>query len=82
MLHNEPRKLVVEAFEKTHNAKEVAEIHNIDLFIQKQPDITIHEILDKLQLRASDETVRKAVLKCEYQPDKTLCRSSPQQTRH
>lgn len=118
MLHNETRKLVVEAFEKTHNAKEVAEcfsvnqstvyrlvermkatgsvetrtnlrgrkpvlsqedIHNIDLLIQKQPDITIHEILDKLQLRASDETVRKAVLKLGYVYKKKSLHASEQE---
>lgn len=85
MLHNEARKLLIEARNKTHNAKEIAEcfsvntctvyrlekrmcetgsvetrtsqrgrkpalspndIQNIDRLIQKQPDITINEILE------------------------------------
>lgn len=105
MLHNEARKLLIEAWNKTHNAKEIAEcfsvntstvyrlekrmretgsvetrtsqrgrkpalsqndIQNIDQLIQQQPDITIHEIMEKLQLHVSDETVRKEVLKLGY----------------
>lgn len=105
MLHNETRKLLIDAWNKTHNAKEIAEcfsvatstvyrlekrmretgsvntrvslrgrkpalsqtdIQNIDQLIQAQPDITIHEISEKLQLHVSDETVRKAVLKLGY----------------
>ena len=105
MLHNEARKLLIQALNKTQNAKEVAEcfsvntstvyrlakrmretgsvetrtslrgrkpslspedIQNIDQLIQQQSDITIHEIVDRLQLRVSDETVRKAVLKLGY----------------
>lgn len=105
MLHNEARKLLVDAWNKTHNAKEVAEcfsvdtstvyrlekrmretgsvetmvsqrgrkpvlsqtdLQNIDRMIQAQPDITIHEIREELQLQVSDETVRKAVLKLGY----------------
>ncbi|MFR4145744.1 MAG: transcriptional regulator [Mediterraneibacter gnavus] len=105
LLHNEARKLLIEAWNKTHNAKEIAEcvsvststvyrlekrmrkpalwkpeppnvavkpalsqndIRNIDQLIQQQPDITIHEITEKLQLHVSDETVRKAILKLGY----------------
>ena len=105
MLHNKTRKLLIQALNKTHNAKEVAECfsvntstvyrlakrmreigsvetrtslrgrkpalspedtHNIDQLIQQQSDITIHEIVDRLQLHISDETVRKAVLKLGY----------------
>ena len=105
MLHNEARKLLIDAWDKTHNAKEVAEcfsvdtstvyrlekrmretgsvetrvsqrgrkpalsqadIQDIDQMIQAQPDITIHELREKLQLSVSDETVRKAVLKLGY----------------
>lgn len=105
MLHNETRKLLIDAWNKTHNAKEVAEcfsvdtstvyrlekrmretgsvetmvsqrgrkpvlsqtdLQNIDRMIQAQPDITIHEIREELQLQVSDETVRKAVLKLGY----------------
>lgn len=42
------------------------DIQNIDQLIQQQPDITIHEIMEKLQLHVSDETVRKEVLKLGY----------------
>ena len=105
MLHNEARKLLIEAWNRTHNAKEVAEcfgvntstvyrlvkrmretgsvetrtslrgrkpslsqkdIENIDCLIQQQPDITINEIIDTLQLHVSDETVRKTILKLGY----------------
>ena len=105
MLHNEARKLLIKAWNKTHNAKEIAEcfsvntstvyrlekrmretgsvetrtsqrgckpvlsqndFQNIDQLIQQQPDITIHEIMEKLQLHVSDETVRKAILKLGY----------------
>lgn len=89
MLHNEARKLLIDAWNKTHNAKEIAEcfsvdtstvyrlekrmretgsvetrvsqrgrkpalsqadIQDIDQTIQAQPDITIHELREKLQL--------------------------------
>ena len=105
MLHNEARKLLIDAWNKTHNAKEIAEcfsvntstvyrlekrmretgsvetrvslrgrkpalsqadIQKIDRLIQEQPDITIHEIREKLKLPVSDETVRKAVVKLGY----------------
>ncbi len=105
MLHNETRRLLIDAWNKTHNAKEVAECFSvsistvyrlekrmhetgsvetrvsqrgrrpalsqadilaIDQLIQAQPDITIHEIRDRLKLPVSDETVRKAVLKLGY----------------
>ena len=42
------------------------DIKNIGQLIQQQPDITIHEIMKKLQLHVSDETIRKAVLKLGY----------------
>ena len=105
MLHNETRKLLVQAFNKTHDAKEVAKcfavdtstvyrliqrmnatgsvdtrtylrgrkpslnqenIQQIDLLIQKQPDVTLKEIIETLDLSVSDETVRKAILKLGY----------------
>lgn len=105
MLHNEARELLVEAYEKTGNAKEVAEcfrvdvstvhrlyrqkkatgsvrlrtnkrgrkpslsledLSNIEKAIQEQPDITIDEIIEKLDLYVSNETVRKAVVKMGY----------------
>ena len=44
----------------------------MDNLIQQQPDITINEIMDPLHLKASDETVRKAVLKLGYVHKKSL----------
>lgn len=118
MLHNEARKLLIEAWNKTHNAKEIAEcysvntstvyrlekrmretgsvetrvsqrgrkqalkqtdIENIDNLIKSQPDITIHEINEKLQLSVSDETVRKAVLKLGYIYKKKSLHASEQE---
>ena len=118
MLHNEARKLLIEAWNKTHNAKEIAEcfsvnistvyrlkkrmretgsvetrvsqrgrkrslkqtdIKNIDDLIKAQPDITIHEINEKLQLSVSDETVRKAVLKLGYVHKKKSLHASVQE---
>ena len=105
MLHNEARELLVEAYEKTGNAEEVAEcfgvdkstvyrlsrqkkatgsvklktnkrgrkpslspedLSNIDKAIQEQSDITIGEIIEKLDLHVANETVRKAVIKMGY----------------
>lgn len=105
MLHNEARELLVKAYEKTGNAREVAEcfgvdistvyrlyrqkkatgsvklrtnkrgrkpslssedLFNIDKAIQQQPDITIEEIIEKLDLHVTNETVRKAVIKMGY----------------
>lgn len=118
MLHNETRKLIIKAWNKTHNAREIAEcfsvntstvyrlekrmretgsvetrvsqhgrkpaltqteIQNIDQLIKAQPDITIHEIREKLQLRACDETVRKAVLKLGYVYKKKSLHASEQE---
>ena len=118
MLHNETRKLLIEAWNKTHNAKEIAEcfsvntstvyrlekrmretgsvetrtslrgrkpvltqkdLQNIDLLIQNQPDITINEIIEKLQLHVSDETVRKAILKLGYVYKKKSLHASEQE---
>ena len=105
MLHNEARELLVEAYEKIGNAKEVAEcfavdkstvyrlsrqkkatgsvklrtnkrgrkpslspedLSNIDKVIKEQSDITIDEIIEKLDLHVTNETVRKAVIKMGY----------------
>ena len=105
MLSNEAREMMVKAYERTENAKEVAECYgvdvstvyrlarqkkrtgsvklrtnqrgrkallsqedlsNIDKTIQEQPDITIDEIIKKLNLNASNETVRTAVIKMGY----------------
>lgn len=118
MLHNEARKLLIEAWNKTHNAKEITEcfsvntstvyrlerrmretgsvetrtsqrgrkpalsqndIQNIDRLIQQQPVITINEVLEKLQLHVSDETVRKAILKLGYVYKKKSLHASEQE---
>lgn len=118
MLHNEARKLLIKAWNKTHNAKEVAEcfgvntstvyrlekrmretgtvetgvsrrgrksamsqtdLQNIDQMIRAQPDITIHEIREGLQLPVSDETVRRAVVKMGYVYKKKSLHASEQE---
>ena len=118
MLHNEARKLLIKAWNKTHNAKEVAEcfgvntstvyrlekrmretgsvetrvsqrgrksalsqtdLQNIDQMIRAQPDITIHEIREGLQLLVSDETVRRAVVKMGYVYKKKSLHASEQE---
>ena len=118
MLHNEARKLLIKAWDKTHNAKEVAEcfgvntstvyrlekrmretgtvetrvsqrgrksalsqtdLQNIDRMIRAQPDITIHEIREGLQLPVSDETVRRAVVKMGYVYKKKSLHASEQE---
>ena len=118
MLHNEARKLLIKAWNKTHNAKEVAEcfgvntstvyrlekrmretgtvetrvsqrgrksalsqtdLQNIDRMIRAQPDITIHEIREGLQLPVSDETVRRAVVKMGYVYKKKSLHASEQE---
>ncbi len=122
MLHDETRKLLIEAWNKTHNAKEIAEcfsvntstvyrlekqmretgsvktrtsqrgrkhaltpeeLQNIDRVVQQEPDITINEIMDTLQLKVSDETVRQAVLKLGYvYKKKSLHASEQERPRH
>ncbi len=118
MLHNETRELIIQAWNKTHNAKEIAEcfsvntstvyrlekrmretgsvetrtslrgrkrvlseedIRNIDQLIQEQPDITINEILETLQLHVSDETVRKVIIKLGYVYKKKSLHASEQE---
>ena len=118
MLHDEARKLLIEAWNNTHNAKEIAEcfsvntstvyrlekqrretgsvktkpsqrgrthaltpedIHNIDRMVQQEPDITIDEIIDKLDLHVCNETVRKAVIKLGYSYKKKSLHASEQE---
>ena len=56
---------------------------HIDNLIQQQPDITINEIMDTLQLKVSDETVRQAVLKLGYvYKKKSLHASEQEPPRH
>ncbi len=105
MLKNEERKLLVEAHEKGHKSKELADIFGIDEssvnrivrqykktgsyelrtyncgrkpvltdddlkniseLIDTNPDITINEIIEKLNLKVKNEAVRKAVIKMGY----------------
>ena len=107
MLHNEDRKLVLEAWDKTHNAREIVKYfsvnestiyrlveerartgsygtrtqlggrktiltekrhHDILELVQKQPDITMKEIVDvgALHLPVGDEAVRRFLIKQGY----------------
>ena len=115
MLHNEARKLLIQALEKTHNAKEVAEnfsvnrgtvyrlkrqleetgsigrksalsqedICNIEQLLKEKPDITIAEIIDTLQLKVCNETVRKKVIRLGYRrKKKSLHATEQERPRH
>ena len=105
MLHNESRELLLKAWDKTHDAKKVAEFFSVNTstvyrlvnrrdktgewqtrthlrgrksalsqeqkqsiiqLVQEQPDITINEIIDRLHLTVSDETVRRTLIKAGY----------------
>ncbi len=55
------------------------DIVHIDNLIQQQPDITINEIMDTLQRKVSDETVRQAVLKLGYVYKKKSLHASEQE---
>lgn len=105
MLHNEARSLLLQAWEKTHNAQEVAECfgvnkstvyrliermakthdyhtqtsnrgrkaalsqaqqEQISKLVNQQIDITIAEIIDRLHLTVSDETVRRTLIRLGY----------------
>lgn len=118
MLHNESRNLLVQAFEKNHNAKQTAQdfsvsewtvyrlrkqmkqtgsvdlrtsqrgrkakltpenIHAIDELVQKQPDITIREIKEKLCLNVCEETIRKTVVSLGYRVKKKSVHASEQE---
>ena len=118
MLHNETRNLLIQAYNKTHNAKEVAECFSVDVstvyrlvermnregsvsvktslrgrkaslkendlqkiqqLVQQQPDITLQEIVDTLQLKTCIETVRKALIKLGYSYKKKSLYASEQE---
>ena len=105
MLHNESRKLLLQAWDKSHNAKEVAKYFSVAVstvyrlverrdrtgsyetrtnlrgrkpvlsqekkqaiinLVQEQPDMTINEMIDQLNLNVSDETVRRTLVKAGY----------------
>ena len=55
------------------------DIARIDEAIQERPDITIHELVEKLQLRAEDETVRRAVIRLGYRLKKKMIHASEQE---
>jgi len=55
------------------------DIARINQTIQEQPDITIHELVEKLQLHAGDETVRRAVINLGYSLKKKMIHASEQE---
>ena len=55
------------------------DIARVDQAIQEQPDITIHELVEKLQLHAGDETVRRAIMALGYRFKKKMIHASEQE---
>lgn len=55
------------------------DIARIDRTVQEQPDITIHELTETLQLHASEETVRRAVRALGYRVKKKMIHASEQE---
>ena len=55
------------------------DMNRIDETIREQRDITIHELTEKLQLRASEETVRRAVVELGYRLKKKMIHASEQE---
>ena len=118
MLHNEARNLLVEAYEKTHNAKGIALAYGVSVptvyrlaeqkaktgsvdlrvsergrkrvlgqdalekiakTIDAQPDITLAEIVEKLELAVGIETVRRAIQAMGYRRKKKVIHASEQE---
>ena len=118
MLHNEARNLLVEAYEKTHDAKGIALAYgvsvptvyrlveqkaktgSVDLRVSErgrkrvlgqgslekiakeidaQPDITLAEIVEKLELPVGIETVRRAIQAMGYRRKKKMIHASEQE---
>lgn len=118
MLHNEARNLLVEAYEKTHDAKGVAlaygvsvpsvyrlaeqkartgsvdlrvskrgrkrvlgqeDLKNIARAVDEQPDITLAEIVEKLDLPVGIETVRRRLQAMGYRRKKKMIHASEQE---
>lgn len=118
MLHNEARNLLVEAYEKTHDAKGIALAYgvsvptvyrlaeqkaktgSVDLRVSKRgrkrvlgqdalekiaktidawPDITLAEIVEKLELPVGIETVRRAIQAMGYRRKKKMIHASEQE---
>ena len=64
---------------KTHNSVRKwifaeTDLKNISEFIDWKHDITINEIIKKLNLKAVNETVRKTVIKTRYIQEKIFAR--------
>ncbi len=115
MLHNEARNLLVEAYEKTHDAKGIALAYgvsvptvyrlaeqkaktgSVDLRVSKRgrkrvlgqdtlekiaktidarPDITLAEIVEKLELPVGIETVRRAIQAMGHRRKKKMIHAS------
>lgn len=55
-----------------------ADLQTIDNLLQEQPDITINEIKETLNLTVCEETIRKAVLKLGYVYKKKSLHASEQ----
>ena len=118
MLHNEARNLLVEAYEKTHDARGIAlaygvsvptvyrlaeqkaktgsvdlrvskrgrkrvlgqeDIEKIAKTIDARPDITLAEIVEKLELPVGIETVRRAIQAMGYRRKKKMIHASEQE---
>ena len=118
MLHNEARTLLVEAYEKTHDAKGIAlaygvsvptvyrlakqkvktgsvnlrvsergrkrvlaqeDLERIAKAIEEQPDITLSEIVEKLNLPVGIETVRRRIQAMGYRRKKKMIHASEQE---
>ena len=118
MLHNEARNLLVEAYEKTHDAKGIALAYGVSVptvyrlveqkaktgsvdlrvsergrkrvlgqealekiakTIDAQPDITLAEIIEKLNLPVGIETVRRAIQAMGYRRKKKMIHASEQE---
>ena len=118
MLHNEARNLLVEAYEKTHDAKGIAlaygvsvptvyrlaeqkaktgsvdlrvsargrkrvlkaeDLERIGKAIEEPPDITLSEIVEKLDLPVGIETVRRRIHAMGYRRKKKMVHASEQE---
>lgn len=55
------------------------DLRRIDEAIAMQADITIHELTEKLQLPASEETVRRTVVEMGYRLKKKMIHASEQE---
>ncbi len=118
MLHNEARNLLVDAYEKMHDAKGIAlaygvsvptvywlaeqkaktgsvnlrvsergrkrvleqkDLDGIAKKIEEQPDITLSEIVETLELPVGIETARRAIQKMGVSPKKKIIHASEQE---